>query len=58
VLLDKGVYLVLTLCSQAMEIVRKAFGFIIYVFAGVPEETLYLLGFLLAEVALEEHLHS
>jgi hypothetical protein len=41
-----------------VDVVCKAFGFFIYVLAGVPEKALDLVWFLLAEVALEEHLHS
>jgi hypothetical protein len=58
VLLNEGVYFVFAGGGEAVEIVCKAFGFIIYVFAGVPEEEFDFVGFLLAEVALEEHLHG
>ena len=58
VLLDEGIDFVFALGGDAVDVVCKAFGFIIYVVAGTPEKALDFFRFLLAEVALEEHLHG
>ena len=56
--LNQGVYFVFALGGEAVEIVGKAFGFIIYVLTSVPKEAFDFVGLLLPQVALEEHLHG
>jgi hypothetical protein len=58
VLLDEGIDLVFALGGEAVEVVGKAAGLVVDIFARVPEEGCDLFWLLLAEVALEEHLHG
>ena len=44
--------------GDAVEVFGEGSGLVVDVVAGVPEELADLVGSLLAEVALEEHLHG
>ncbi len=57
-LLDQRIDLILALRGQAVKIVGKATCLIVDIITRVPEQLLDLFRLLLAEIALEEHLHS